>query len=65
MDNLTLGRYIPMDSPIHKMDPRAKILAMLMMLIAIFIPSGWIGYGILFVIVSMVIILAKLSFSLE
>lgn len=63
MGNLTLGRYIPMDSPIHKMDPRAKILAMLMMLIAIFIPSGWIGYGILFVIVSMIIILAKLSFS--
>lgn len=63
MGNLTLGRYVPMDSPIHKMDPRAKILAMLLMLIAIFIPAGWLGYGILFVLISFVIILSKLSFN--
>lgn len=63
MGNITLGRYIPMDSPIHKMDPRAKILAMLFILIAIFFPAGWIGYAILFAIVSFVIIIAKLKFS--
>lgn len=63
MGNITLGRYIAMDSPIHKMDPRAKIGAMLMMLIAIFFPAGWIGYGILFVAVSVVVLTAKLSFT--
>lgn len=63
MGNITLGRYIPMDSPIHKMDPRAKILAMLFILIAIFFPAGWIGYAILFAIVSFVIIIAKLKFN--
>lgn len=63
MGNITLGRYIPMDSPIHRMDPRAKILAMLLILIAIFFPVGWIGYAILFAIVSFVIILAKLKFN--
>ena len=47
MGNVTLGRYIPMDSPIHKMDPRAKIGAMLLMLVAIFFPAGWIGYVVL------------------
>ena len=36
MGNITLGRYIPLDSPIHKMDPRAKILGMLLMLVANF-----------------------------
>lgn len=63
MDNITLGRYIPMDSPVHKMDPRAKIMAMLLVLIAIFFPAGWVGYGIIFAVVSSVIIMAKLSFS--
>ena len=29
---------MPLDSPIHKMDPRAKIGAMLLMLAAIFFP---------------------------
>ena len=63
MGNITLGRYIPLDSPIHKMDPRAKILGMLLMLVAIFFPAGWTGYAILFAAASLTIILAKLSFT--
>ncbi len=63
MGNFTLGRYLPLDSPIHKMDPRAKILAMLLVLISIFFPAGWIGYGILFVVVASVIMVAKLSWN--
>ena len=61
MGNFTLGRYLPLDSPIHKLDPRAKIMAMLLLLITIFFPAGWIGYGVIFVCVSVVIILSKLS----
>ena len=62
MGNFTLGRYLPLDSPIHKMDPRMKIIAMLIMLISIFINAGWIGYGIIFVVMACVIMIAKLSF---
>lgn len=52
MNNITLGRYIPIDSFVHQFDPRAKILAMFILMIAIFIPSGFIGYiGIIAVIV--------------
>jgi len=61
MNNFTLGRYLPMNSPIHRMDPRAKIGAMLIALVAIFFPAGWLGYGILFVVVAGVIVLSKLS----
>ena len=63
MGNITLGRYIPLDSPIHRMDPRAKIGAMLLVLIAIFFPAGWIGYGIIFAAVSVVILLSRLNIS--
>lgn len=63
MGNFTLGRYLPLDSPIHKLDPRAKIMAMLLLLITIFFHAGWIGYGVIFVCVSVVIILSKLSVS--
>ncbi len=63
MGNIALGRYIPLDSPIHKMDPRAKICAMLAVLIAIFFPAGWPGYAIIFAAVSFVIIFGKLKFS--
>lgn len=63
MGNFTLGRYLPLNSIIHHLDPRAKIMAMLIMLVTIFFPTGWIGYGILFLCAAFVIVLAKLSVS--
>lgn len=51
MNSFTLGRYIPLDSLMHRFDPRAKIVAMFLLMIAIFIPSGFVGYiGIFFII---------------
>ena len=61
MGNFTLGKYLPLDSVIHKMDPRAKIGAMLLMLIAIFIPSGYLGYALIAACLLFVILKAKLS----
>ena len=44
------------------MDPRAKIGAMLIMLVAIFFPAGWLGYAIIFAVACVMILTAKLSF---
>lgn len=30
MDSMILGRYIPGDSIIHRLDPRSKLLAMIL-----------------------------------
>ena len=62
MNNIVFGKYIPLDTPIHRLDPRAKILAMLIVLVAIFLPAGWMGYAIIALVVSLVIILAKIKF---
>lgn len=61
MSNMTLGKYIPLDSIIHKMDPRAKIIAMLLLVTAIFFPSGWLGYGIIGCCIVFTVFLAKLN----
>lgn len=63
MSQITLGRYIPYDSVIHRCDPRAKIIAMMVVLIAIFFPVGWYGYATLFVIAFSILHIAKLKFS--
>lgn len=47
MNNIALGSYLPLNSCIHRMDPRAKICAMLLLMVAIFIPAGYIGYVVL------------------
>ncbi|MFV0552610.1 MAG: CbiQ family ECF transporter T component, partial [Anaerorhabdus sp.] len=61
MNSFVLGKYIPLDSVIHRLDPRAKIMAMLIILISIFFPVGWIGYGVLAICILTVVFLAKLK----
>lgn len=61
MKDFALGRYMPLNSVIHRMDPRAKICAMLLLIIAIFLPSGYGGYAIIAVAVLLCTFLSKLK----
>ena len=36
MDKLILGRYVPGDSLIHRLDPRSKLLSMILYIIIVF-----------------------------
>ena len=63
MNNIALGRYLPLTSIIHNMDPIAKIGAMLLMMVAIFIPAGYTGYIIIGIAVVLTALLAKLKLS--
>lgn len=63
MNNIALGRYIPMDSYVHKMDPRSKILILLLIIIAIFIPAGALGYVLIGAFLILALILSKLKVS--
>ena len=63
MNNITLGQYIPLNSFFHKLDPRSKICAMFALLIAVFIPTGWIGYAVIGTVIVCSILIAKLRFS--
>lgn len=64
MNNIALGRYLPLNSIIHRMDPRYKMVAMLILMVAIFLPSGYIGYGVLGIAVLFVLLLSKLSLTM-
>lgn len=63
MSSLALGRYIPGNSFVHKLDPRIKILCMLFVLIGIFLDTGVVGYIALGLFIVICLMLAKLSFS--
>lgn len=63
MDSMTFGKYIPIDSFIHRLDPRLKIITLLIFLVAIFFDAGFIGYGILAIFVLMVALLSRISLS--
>lgn len=63
MNGMMLGRYIPIDSFIHRLDPRLKIGALLILLISVFFDAGFIGYGIMTLFVIFMIILSKMKLS--
>ncbi|MFA6739423.1 MAG: energy-coupling factor transporter transmembrane component T [Bacilli bacterium] len=58
MKQLALGRYIPYDTIIHRLDPRAKIIGLGALLIAIFLPMTAWGYGLL---IAFTLLLLKLT----
>lgn len=41
--NITIGQYVPTNSIIHRMDPRFKIAAYVIIIIAIVLTNGYIG----------------------
>lgn len=61
MKNIALGRYIPLDTIFHRADPRAKIAAMFILLVAIFFPAGFVGYAIIGSVVLVCIFMAGLK----
>lgn len=63
MNGMMLGRYLPMDSFIHRLDPRLKIGSLLLLLISVFFDAGFIGYGILGIFVIVLMILSKMKVS--
>lgn len=63
MNNIALGRYLPLNSYIHSLDPRTKIIALILMMVAIFIPAGWLGYLLIGTAVLILTMVAKLKFS--
>ncbi len=67
MNNITLGRYVPHNSFIHRLDPRSKLLGMILLMTTIFIrftnvATNFIIYGVIAVIIFALMIIAKVSF---
>ncbi|EGD31342.1 energy-coupling factor transporter transmembrane component T family protein [Streptococcus sanguinis] len=59
MDKLILGRYIPGNSIIHRLDPRSKLLAMFLFILLIFWANNLVTNLLLFVFVFSLVLLSK------
>jgi energy-coupling factor transport system permease protein len=61
MKNLALGRYIPNNTVIHRLDPRTKLIAMILLLVCVFLPIGFLGYIIMALLLLVVLKLTKIK----
>ena len=53
--DITLGQYFPGDSPIHRLDPRAKLIAMICYIVALFLGQWFVTYAVLFLVLAIVV----------
>ncbi len=53
--DITLGQYFPGESPIHRLDPRAKLVAMACYIVALFLGRRLVTYGILLLALAAVV----------
>ena len=61
--DITLGQYSPVDSVIHRLDPRVKLMATLVYLMSLFIMSSWTGYLLGALVLALLIRLSRVPFS--
>ena len=60
LKDITLGQYFPGNSVIHRLDPRTKLLMLIVFIVALFVAVGWIGYGVVLAFLATSIAISKI-----
>lgn len=60
LKDITLGQYFPENSPVHRLDPRTKILCIIIYIAVIFCIKSFAGYAVLTVFTVLCVALSKI-----
>lgn len=60
LKDVTLGQFFPGKSFIHRLDPRTKLVMLVVYIVALFVAQSWISYGVMFVFLSSCIAISKI-----
>ncbi|MDD6200887.1 MAG: energy-coupling factor transporter transmembrane component T [Firmicutes bacterium] len=55
LKDITLGQYFPGNSPIHRLDPRTKLVLLVAYIVALFLAVSWVSYAVMLVFLISVI----------
>lgn len=55
LKDITLGQYFPGNSPIHRLDPRVKLLALVAYIVALFLAEWFVTYAIVLCVLILVV----------
>ena len=47
LKDITLGQYFPGTSVIHRLDPRTKLIMLVVYIVALFMAAGWVSYAVM------------------
>ena len=60
LKDITLGQYFPGQSVIHRLDPRTKLIMLVVYIVALFLAESWVSYGLMLVFLVTVIWLSTI-----
>jgi energy-coupling factor transport system permease protein len=49
LKDITLGQYFPGNSCIHRLDPRTKLIMLIVYIVALFVAASWISYAVMLI----------------
>lgn len=52
LKDITLGQYFPGNSPVHRLDPRTKLICVILYIVALFLAKGFFTYGVMFLVLA-------------
>ena len=47
LKDITLGQYFPGNTVVHRLDPRTKLLMVVVYIVALFLAKWWVSYGVM------------------
>ena len=60
LKDITLGQFFPGTSPVHRLDPRTKIILLIVYIVALFCAGNWASYALVFCFLAMVIVISEI-----
>lgn len=58
LKDITLGQYFPGNSVIHRLDPRTKLIMLVVYIVALFLAKSWVSYGLM---LACLVLIVKIS----
>ena len=62
ISDITLGQFFPGFSPLHKLDPRTKIILAILFIVAVFLVNNPAGFLLILLVTVFMIAISRISF---
>lgn len=60
LKDITLGQFFPGNSIVHRLDPRTKLVMLVVYIVALFVVTDWIGYGLMFAFLTLCVAISRI-----
>ena len=60
LKDITLGQYFPGHSIVHRLDPRTKLIMLIVYIVALFCAVSWVSYGVMLVFLATTITISTI-----